>query len=552
MRPAIVVGVVRQISTPSVARIIARSRAPALAAVLATALLAAGSRASAETPPPPAAAPAASSAPATAPDATTTTATDAPPEFPAESTPTPRPLREDAAPETNIPPFEPGFGPRYHIEQIVVSGNHKTKTELILREIGIAAGDVISASDPRVEAARFRLLSRGFFLDVRLSLTRGKKRGNAILLVEIEERGTIVVNDLYPSTSAATTFWGGIDVSETNFLGRGINLGGAFVVSTKPKVPDARAGVGVRLHGSLPQIPSLGVSLSLTGLFNDGSEFYRVIGADTDPDPANFIAVRARRIGGILGAGKPLGRYLRLFADLREEAVNGQLPDTRNRIYPTGVVKPIDFDVDEGNSRVGSLMLTLDYDTRPDPVLPRSGGRFVASVEGAHGALGSTYDFVKAVVQASVYTRLPHGHALGFHFLAGGLVGDAPYFDRFFVGDLNLLLPRRALGINFSTLASRNLLGTGIAGHRYDDYAARILIEYAIPIWRRHGFVYGGDAFAAVGMFGLASERDFRPPDDFGWNNLPIDMTADLGLRLDTYVGVFTISIANALGRSSF
>ena len=73
-----------------------------------------------------------------------------------------------------------------------------------------------------------------------------------------------------------------------------------------------------------------------------------------------------------------------------------------------------------------------------------------------------------------------------------------------------------------------------------------------MPIWRRHGFVYGGDAFAAIGVFGLASERDFRPPDDFGWNNLPIDMTADLGLRLDTYVGVFTISIANALGRSSF
>lgn len=550
MRRTIVVGVVRRISRPRPSRIIARSRAPALAAVLAGTLLAASAHAGADTAP----APSPTATPTATPAESPAPATDAPPQFPTEATPpkTPPPLREDAAPEPNVPSFEPGFGPRYHIEQIVVLGNHKTKTALILREIGLQPGDVISASDQRVEAARFRLLSRGFFLDVRLSLMRGKKRGNAILLVEVEERGTIVVNDLYPSTSAATTFWGGIDVSETNFLGRGINLGGAFVLSTTPKVPDARAGVGVRLHGSLPEIPSLGVSLSLTGLFNDGSEFYRVIGADTDPDPANFIAVRTRRVGGILGAGKPLNRYLRVFADLREEAVNGQLPGTRNRIYPSGLVKPIPFDVDEGNSRVGSLTLTLDYDTRPDPVLPRSGGRLVASIEGAHGALGSTYDFAKALVQASVYTRLPHGHALGFHFLAGAIVGDAPYFDRFFVGDLNLLLPRRALGINFSTLASRNLLGTGIAGHRYDDYAARVLIEYAVPIWRRHGFVYGGDAFAAIGMFGLASEVDFRPPDDFGWNNLPIDLTADLGLRLDTYVGVFTISIANALGRSSF
>ena len=185
--------------------------------------------------------------------------TDAPPAVPDRDRRRPRrrrPLREDAAPEPNVPSFEPGFGPRYHIEQIVVSGNHKTKTELILREIGLAPGDVISASDQRVEAARFRLLSRGFFLDVRLSLMRGKKRGSAILLVEVEERGTIVINDLYPSTSAATTFWGGIDVSETNFLGRGVNLGGAFVVSTTPKVPDARAGVGAapaRVAAGAPQ-----------------------------------------------------------------------------------------------------------------------------------------------------------------------------------------------------------------------------------------------------------------------------------------------------------
>jgi hypothetical protein len=185
-------------------------------------------------------------------------------------------------------------------------------------------------------------------------------------------------------------------------------------------------------------------------------------------------------------------------------------------------------------------------------VLPRSGARIVASLEGAHGALGSTYDFAKAVLQASVYTRLPHGHALGFHFLAGALVGDAPYFDRFFVGDLNLLLPRRALGINFSTLSSRGVLGTGIARHHYDDYAGRVLVEYAIPIWRRHGFVYGGDAFAALGLFALASKPDFEAPDASAWRNLPIDLTADMGLRLDTYVGVFTISIANALGRSSF
>jgi outer membrane protein insertion porin family len=63
--------------------------------------------------------------------------------------------------------------------------------------------------------------------------------------------------------------------------------------------------------------------------------------------------------------------------------------------------------------------------------------------------------------------------------------------------------------------------------------------------------VYGGDAFVAVGLLGLASDGDFTGPGS-GAAALPIDLTGDVGLRLDTYVGVFTISIANALSRSSF
>jgi outer membrane protein insertion porin family len=495
-------------------------------------------------PAPPPSAPAAPAAEAPLPDA--------PPPADAPPPETPAPLREDAAPQPSVPPLEPGFGPRYRIEEIVVKGNRKTKTALILREIGLVPGDVVNASDQRVEAARFRLLSLGYFLDARLSLVRGAQRGAAVLQIEVEERGTIVINELYPSTSAATTFWGGIDAAETNFLGRGVNLGGAFVASTTPKVPLSQAGLGLRLHGSLPELASLGVSLSFTALYNDGSEFYRTAGADTDANPLNFVAVRTRRAGGILGAGRSVGRSLRVFADLREEMVQGTLPSTRTRRLGTGRSEPIDFDVDGGSSRVGSFTLTADYDTRSDPILPRSGGRLVASLEGAHGLLGSSYDFTKALVQGSVYFRMPRGHALGLHLLAGAIVGDAPYFDRFFVGDLNLLLPRRALGINFSTLSSRGVLGTGIARHRYDDLAGRALVEYAIPVWRRHGFVYGGDLFAALGVFALASEDDFDRPDASAWRNLPLDLTADLGLRLDTYLGVFTISIANALGRSSF
>jgi len=46
---------------------------------------------------------------------------------------------------------------------------------------------------------------------------------------------------------------------------------------------------------------------------------------------------------------------------------------------------------------------------------------------------------------------------------------------------------------------------------------------------------------------GMASQGTFNGP-----GGPPLDLTGDLGLRLDTYIGVFTISVANAISRFSF
>jgi hypothetical protein len=440
------------------------------------------------------------------------------------------------------------FGPRYVIDDVVVKGNRKTEKSIIIAEaeaLGLVQGAVVDASDTRVEAVRYRLLALGYFLDVRLSVTRGEKRGAAVLVIDVEERGTIVINEFFPSNSAATAFWGGGDVSETNFLGHGINLGAGFVASTTPNVVGAERGLGVRLRAVVPPIGGpYGLSLSATALYNHGSEFYRLPGTpDDDPAPANFVADRVQRAGGVLGVGKDFRSPFHVGLALREEAVSAELPEGQ---------PAIDFMIKGGTSRVGSLTGSIDFDTRSDPILPRSGMRIALSAEVAAGVLGSHYQFVKTIAEGSFFRSMPRGHALGLHVFAGAILGDAPYFDRFFIGDLNLLLPRRALGINFSTVPSRNLLGTSIAHHRYDQFAGRVLVEYAIPIWRRRGFVYGGDVFAAVGLLGVGSRGDFIPPGQSGFGALPIDLTGDLGLRLDTYIGIFTLSFANALTRTAF
>ena len=178
--------------------------------------------------------------------------------------------------------------------------------------------------------------------------------------------------------------------------------------------------------------------------------------------------------------------------------------------------------------------------------------RIALSLEVASGLFGSSYNYVKGVVEASFYRPMPRGHALGFHLFVGR--------NRRRRAVLRSVLHRRsepaaaAAGAGHQLLdaASRNLLNTSIASHRYDEYAARALVEYAIPIWRRRGFVYGGDAFAPSVCSAWPARATSSRRANRASTSLPIDLTGDLGIRLDTYVGIFTISIANALSRISF
>jgi outer membrane protein insertion porin family len=465
--------------------------------------------------------------------------------------PVPVTTSPEAAPLPEFPP-DPAFETSYRIENIEVRGNQKTKTWLILRELGLHPGDVLLANDARVGLARLRLLALGYFLDVHLSLVKGERRGLATLVVEVEERGTVILDAIYLGSSQATAFWGGLAATERNLFGRGIALGGGFVGSTRPDVPGAEPGFAgaLKLAGP-PAFFSGRLALQAGFLASRGSEFFRYRGDQSSADPSDFFPVNTRRLGGTLAAGHALSRTFFLTGEARFESIRAELP-TQPLGLPGGLVVEGPPEVHPGQSHLGTFSLVLDIDSRSDPVLPRSGHHVAFSVEGSTSALASSYSFLKGVAQASLYLPFRWGHIFGLHLYLGGIWGNAPYFDRFFVGDLNQLLPPRALGLNFSTQPSRDLLGTGSSVRRYENLAGRVLVEYAVPIWSRHGLLYRGDAFAAVGIFALTDSDDLRSSNLSLSRALTADVTADLGIRLDTYVGIFTLSVANAIGRIPF
>ena len=442
--------------------------------------------------------------------------------------------------------------PSYVIESIQIRGNTKTRGYVIRRALRVAVGERLSVDDPRFELSRFRVLSLGFFSDVRLKLEKGTSRGKVILVIEVTERGTIILTDIFIGSSEATKIWGGLGVAENNFLGRGISVEGAFVLGADPEVERGAVQQSYRLRASKRQIGGLPISFSGTVLFLDGSDFFRRSGSEHSYDPGDFVSIRYRRIGGALGAGFDLARYTRMYVDYRGEAVSASIPAGAVRINPDGGGQPIPFGITDGASILSLLSMTVERDTRSDPVLPQRGSIISVTGDFSSSLLGSTYDYFKLSARYQVFFPVRWGHIVSVQLFGGVVFGQAPFFERFFIGDLNDLVPDRALGLNFSTLPSRDIFGTSIDSMRYEEIAMRISGEYIIPWFRGGRVLYGGDFFLNVGVLLLTSRAELRIRDHSLAESIPVDLTIDAGLRLDTRIGIFRFSIGNALGRIPF
>jgi hypothetical protein len=132
----------------------------------------------------------------------------------------------------------------------------------------------------------------------------------------------------------------------------------------------------------------------------------------------------------------------------------------------------------------------------------------------------------------------------------GAVTGNAPFFEKFYIGDFTDLLPDRVLDLNFDRRSAPNYLSTAIAEVRYGDYAMKMQGEYRIPLYRGHRSVYGIDLFGAAGIYGVATQKDLTSPARgySGARKIPVDLTFNLGFRIDTNAGGFVFAFSNVLG----
>jgi len=445
------------------------------------------------------------------------------------------------------------IGPVILIESIEITGNTATETEIIRRALPIAPGDILHASDHRLRDTRFKVLALGYFRDVSLAMRKGSARGQVIIDVHVVERGTFVLNRLWFGTNEVAPYWFGTDVGERNLLGLGIAVGGGFIYAAHGNIAGSRdqwAGE-LRVADGALRGTRWGVMGSMTLVH--GSEPYRTAGSEDDTGVEDFHAFSYRRFGGRWGATYDISTLARVSATLRAESIDADLPAAPAQVLPDGRAVAVDLHLQPGHSRVITAGFGFDRDTRPDPVLPHSGSRVTASAEVGSSAFDSSYDF------STLFGRYEHWWpvdsdehtTVGVRVAGGIVIGDAPRFDRIHISDVDHLLTPRALGLVLSVASPLDVLHTRADKPSYGELGGSATVEIARTLWRGkgRGRVYGGDVFVGGGLWALAETDDIRLRDTGVWKSLPIDLFGDVGVRLDTDVGIFELTIANALGR---
>ena len=450
----------------------------------------------------------------------------------------------------------------YRLEAIRVVGLTATGENVVRRYVAVEEGQALNVDDERLEQTRYELLGTGFFSEVRLSLERGSSRGLVVLQIEVRERGTFQFDTIHLGLSEGLVGtdgtqvdpYVGLSVSDANLLGTGDAFAGSLLLSEPQQ--------GVRLRFEDPAAFGSTLAISAMAFFNHGREYFGdddvlvtplvCPGMPAGPcEAARSALVNYYRGGGSLGTAVALSPEVRLSAAYQLEMVHVvSRPDAASELRGLDVV-PVEFHVQDGTSAVSMLELDLVFDERDAPALTRSGTFAYVRVNLASSLLGSDYNFFRAEGLVRHWVPLPGWeHTLRFSGFAGAALDETPFYYRFYASDLSDLLPSRMLELNLDRRSPLNLFRNAIVEHRIGQLGARIDLEYQVQVVRAEGELRSFWIYANLGIYMLGDLADFsRPIRGYTPADLfPVDLTFDLGARIDTSIGVFNVGFSNVLG----
>jgi len=309
------------------------------------------------------------------------------------------------------------------IHDIKISGNVKTYDNVIMRELRIFPGDTFSNS--RIEATIRDIFQTGFFEDIQPDI-RPTQTGDVDMVLKVKEKqtGQFMFGMAYSAETSASGF---IQVAETNFRGKGQNIGVTWQFGSRQRYVD----------------------LSFTEPWFMGTP--TLVGADIfDRYQYNFDDFYESRIRGFslrLGRRIPSTRYSRvgLRYELSETrlsnfslAYRAYVEELENSLGTSDLDWTPLTELDWPQTK-SSIRISLSRNSTDNPFFPTAGSKTNYSLEWAGGALGGQIEFQEHLLSHSYYQRLPGGFALhlrGYFGLLHGLnePNDVPDWERYRLG----------------------------------------------------------------------------------------------------------------------
>jgi len=305
--------------------------------------------------------------------------------------------------------FDIRKGEKIYVETIKVSGNTRTRDNVIRREMKVVEGDIYNSD--AIDRSRQDINKLGFFEDVLINTEPASTDDRVNLKVEVKERptGTFSIGAGYSSTDS---IMGMFQVSQNNLFGKGQHLtlmaqiGGSSayynISFTEPWFRDRPQSVGF-------------------DLFRMEREY-----EDFDRDSAGFN----------LRTSFPFRDwdYTRMHLTYRYEAIDIDLVENEKRV-------PLSISRQEGRNTVSSIITALVKDSLDDPWAPRKGVYNSASIELA--GLGGDSRFITLIGSAAKYFPLFENCA----FMVRGTIGQifpfmgegVPISEKFFLGGMSSL-----------------------------------------------------------------------------------------------------------------
>lgn len=261
--------------------------------------------------------------------------------------------------------FEFDKGNKVYFGQINVVGNSKTRDKVVRRELKVREGELYNETRRRLSLEGVQRL--GFFEEVNFKTSTSPDKPDVLNMdIMVKERNTGQIQ-LGAGYGTVTGFTLQGSVNQTNFLGKGQNLGASLNISD--------TGSYYNFTFTEPYFKDT--------LWSLGGELYQ--SADTGRDDYD-----EKRTGGAVSMGHP-------FAEDWRGILRYKLDKTKlDAIHDSAGNPTTDFTIfplDTANGYTSSLTTTVQYDTRNDRFMTSRG--MLTSLSYEYAGLGGDLNYQK-------------------------------------------------------------------------------------------------------------------------------------------------------------